>query len=70
MREWSLSEEELPVYYLDLVRHRGLSDEIAQRTGVVHQSPQLLWLRKGNCIYHASHHNIDPEKISRQAAEY
>lgn len=40
--------------------HRPISNEIAQRTGYRHQSPQVFVLKDGKPIYHATHHGIDP----------
>jgi bacillithiol system protein YtxJ len=47
------------VYYLDLLSYRALSNEIADKWNVTHQSPQLLKIEKGVCTYHASHMDID-----------
>ena len=46
-------------YFLDLIAHRDVSDEIARRYQVTHQSPQVLLIRNGKCVYHASHGDID-----------
>jgi monothiol bacilliredoxin len=45
-------------YYLDLIAHRDISNLIAQQYGVEHQSPQVLIISNGKCIYNASHNNI------------
>ena len=46
-------------YYLDLLNHRDISQEIATRFDVYHQSPQLLLIKEGKSIYDASHSDID-----------
>jgi len=46
-------------YLLDLLKFRNISDEIAQRFAVRHESPQLLTLRDGKLKNHASHHAIE-----------
>ena len=46
-------------YYLDLLNHRDISNEIAQKFSVVHQSPQIVVIENGQVIHHASHDNID-----------
>jgi bacillithiol system protein YtxJ len=46
-------------YYLDLLNHRDISNEIATRFDVYHQSPQLLLIKEGKSIYYASHSDID-----------
>lgn len=46
-------------YYLDLLNHRDISNEIAQNFSVLHQSPQIVVIENGQVIHHASHDNID-----------
>jgi bacillithiol system protein YtxJ len=46
-------------YFLDLLNHRDISNEIATRFEVYHQSPQLLLIKEGKSIYDASHSDID-----------
>lgn len=56
--EFEANENVLP-YYLDLLNHRDISNEIAIKFSVVHQSPQLLIISKEKCIYNTSHSDID-----------
>lgn len=58
--EKSLDENtrQMKLYYLDLISYREISNEIASRFNVRHQSPQLLLLKNGKVIDHASHHSI------------
>lgn len=46
------------VYYLDLLNYREISNEIAYTFQVLHQSPQLLVIKKGEVVSHASHYDI------------
>ena len=46
-------------YYLDLLTYRSISNEVAVRFGVEHQSPQLLLIQDGKCVFGASHGAID-----------
>ncbi|MEM9917017.1 MAG: bacillithiol system redox-active protein YtxJ [Bacteroidota bacterium] len=57
-REWDFQEEELDFYYLDLLNHRDISNKVADLTGVIHQSPQVILLKGGKAVYNTSHHNI------------
>jgi bacillithiol system protein YtxJ len=50
-------------YFLDLLNHRDISNEIATRFEVYHQSPQLLLIKKGKSIYDASHSDIDAVEL-------
>lgn len=46
-------------YYLDLIAYRDISNEIANRFGIEHQSPQLLIIKNGLVVYNESHEGID-----------
>ncbi|HEY0030418.1 MAG TPA: bacillithiol system redox-active protein YtxJ [Bacteroidia bacterium] len=61
-RSWNLSDE-IPVYFLDLIRYRALSDEIARKYGVSHESPQILVIKNGKCSYTTSHSDISTQNI-------
>ncbi len=50
--------EEIDFYLLDLLSNRTLSDEIAKRSEVWHESPQLIVLKDKKVIAHASHYDI------------
>lgn len=55
-----LSEElaEETIYFLNVQEARPLSNEIAARYSVKHESPQLLQFKNGTVTWHASHWNI------------
>ena len=58
-RNWNQEKVgELKPYYLDLLRFRPISAEIASTFNVEHQSPQALIIQNGECIYNASHFDI------------
>lgn len=42
-------------YYLDLLANRPISNRIVSEFGVEHESPQVLLIRNGQCVYDASH---------------
>lgn len=59
---WNFKEE-LPIYQLDLIQYRALSNQIADDLDVEHQSPQLLLIKDGKCFYHTSHNGISVRDI-------
>lgn len=61
--EFNLEDKVTP-YYLDLLEFRPISNEIAARFGVMHQSPQLILIKDGNAIYSASHSDIQVEDLA------
>ncbi len=50
--------KDFKVYYLDLLNYREISNEIGYEFQVLHQSPQLLVIKNGEAITHASHYDI------------
>lgn len=56
-REWDKTE--VVPYYLDLIAHRDISNEIANKFDVFHQSPQAIVLKNGKAVYDASHSGIN-----------
>ena len=57
------SSDKVTPYLLDLIAHRDISNEIATRFGVYHQSPQLILIKDGKAIYNVSHSDIDAEEL-------
>ncbi len=58
-RSYDAPEEDMDIYYLDLIAHRDVSNAIAEKTGVVHQSPQVIVLKNNEITYTATHSGID-----------
>ncbi|GAA4845509.1 bacillithiol system redox-active protein YtxJ [Algivirga pacifica] len=56
-RAW---KEETPIkpYLLDLISYRDVSNQVAQEFAVDHQSPQVLVIENGICVYDTSHMGI------------
>ena len=63
--EYDISSDKMDAYYLDLLNYRDISNEIATRFNVVHQSPQILVIKNGVCVYHASHENIQANDLKK-----
>lgn len=68
-RQWAASGlDGVPIYYLDLLRFRPLSAQIAELFGVRHESPQLLLLHHGASVYDASHMGIRLDAVKAAVA--
>lgn len=57
------SDEELELYYLDLLAHRPLSNKIAADLEIRHESPQLIVIENGKPVNSASHQDISLSQI-------
>ena len=58
-----------PVAMVVVQRARGVSNEIAARTGVRHETPQALVLRRGGVVWSASHWDVTAEAVTRAVRE-
>jgi bacillithiol system protein YtxJ len=63
--EFNYPEEKIDWYLLDLLNHRDLSNEIANRYNVVHQSPQIVVIRNGKAVFNESHDSISAEDLKQ-----
>ncbi len=59
---------DIPFYYLDLIANRNISNKVAEEFFVEHESPQVLIIKNGECIYDESHNGISMDDIIEQAA--
>lgn len=64
-RNWNI-EKGAKLYFLDLLQHRDISNEIAQRFDVAHESPQALIIDQGRAVYDRSHFDINYADIKKQ----
>lgn len=56
-------DKEVKLYFLDLLANRELSNEVAKRFAVRHESPQMIILKDKKVVHHASHQSIDLQSI-------
>ena len=65
-----LERSEIPsgvdFYYLDLLQYRPISNLIADSFSVHHQSPQILLIQNGECVYEESQNAITMDEIIEQ----
>lgn len=61
-RKWEEASK-IPACYINVLLSRAVSNEVAKQYGVEHQSPQILLIKEGKCIYTASHSDISFEQI-------
>lgn len=66
--ERSNTPEGIDFNYLDLIAHRNISAKIAEMFSVEHESPQILIIKNGACVYDESHNAISMEDIVEAVA--
>jgi bacillithiol system protein YtxJ len=58
---------DIDFYFLDLLSYRSLSNKVAQVFEVAHESPQVLLIKDGHCVYEESHMGISMNDIVEHA---
>jgi bacillithiol system protein YtxJ len=65
--ERSEAPDTIDFYYLDLLNFRSVSNAIAEKFQVHHESPQVILIKNGDCIYDESHYGIMMDEVIEQA---
>lgn len=70
-RKWNDATDTATVqpWFLDLIAHRDISNQIANDYEVEHQSPQILLIHNRNCVYAATHYDINYADIMDEVAK-
>ena len=64
LAEYPLTEDQADLYYLGVIEQRPLSNYVAEVLNIRHESPQILAVRDGECIFNESHLMIDPKILT------
>ena len=59
--------DNIDFYYLDLIAYRSISNQVADMFHVHHESPQVILIKNGECVYDESHMAITMDEITEQA---
>ncbi|MFS4457025.1 bacillithiol system redox-active protein YtxJ [Maribacter sp. 2304DJ31-5] len=62
---YDLQEGLMDLYFLDLHAYREISNAIASKFQVMHQSPQLLIIKNGVVVAHDSHGGISEMELEK-----
>jgi len=62
-QKWDSKSDAADFHYLDLIKHRNISNQVADMFSVFHQSPQLLVIKNGVCEVNASHNEVGVELV-------
>lgn len=64
-KSYNLTDDQLKLYYLDLIQNRDISNEIAARFKVPHESPQMIVIKNGIVVHNDSHHSIEAAHLEK-----
>jgi bacillithiol system protein YtxJ len=66
--QWSALPDNADALFLDLLQFRELSNILAEQLHVKHESPQVIVVRNGKAVYHASHDSINTHDVAQHCA--
>lgn len=55
--------EHADMHFIDVIRSRGVSDYLAEKLNIRHESPQAILLIDGKVVWHDSHSAVKSNKI-------
>jgi bacillithiol system protein YtxJ len=58
---------DIPIYWIDVIEHQPVSQLVAERVGVQHESPQVILLERGRAVWSASHWEVRAADLEDQA---
>lgn len=68
--ERSIPPENTDFYFLDLIAYRNISNQVSSEFQISHESPQILVIKNGECVYDESHSSITMDEIEEQVMSY
>lgn len=66
VRRFAEAHPQVPIYQVDVLGERGISQRIADELGIRHESPQVIVLAWGRPAWHASHMAVTAQAIAQR----
>ncbi len=70
VRHFAEARRDIPVYKVPVIEQRALSNRIADRLGVDHESPQVILVVNGRAVWHASHDDVTESALDEAARKF
>jgi bacillithiol system protein YtxJ len=67
--KYATENENVPAYYLAVQEARPLSNEIAEKFEIKHESPQAILIKNGEATWNASHWKITNRSLTNAISE-
>lgn len=62
-QDYNLEKDKVKLYFLDLLNHREISNKIASKFNIPHESPQLIIIKDGKVVHDASHSAVSADSL-------
>jgi bacillithiol system protein YtxJ len=68
VRRFADAQPDVPVYQVEVLTQRPLSNAIAERLGVRHASPQVIVVSDWRAVWSATHWNVTAQALAEQVS--
>jgi bacillithiol system protein YtxJ len=58
-----VSNADADINIIIMQKARNVSEAVAEKTGIRHESPQAIILKDGKVVYHAAHYDVTAEDV-------
>ena len=65
MKLYTSNTEKFYYIVVDVINNRALSNQISEHYKIIHQSPQVIIIQKGKCVYNESHEKINFNEVDK-----
>ncbi len=69
VRHFADTHPAIPVYQVDVLAQRPLSEAIADRLTIRHKSPQAIVLNEGAVVWHGAHFRVSAEALEKATSQ-
>ena len=66
VRRFAASHPDTPVFIIDVIESRAVSEAAAERLNVTHESPQVILMEQGEAVWSASHRGVRAAALAEQ----
>ena len=66
---FSAQHPDVPIYLVDVLSQRPLSNAIESTLGIRHESPQAFVFRQGAVVWHGSHRRVQRATLAEQVTQ-
>jgi bacillithiol system protein YtxJ len=66
---FSAQHPDVPIYMVDVLSQRPLSNEIEAILGIRHESPQAFVFHRGAVVWHGSHRRVQRAMLAEQVSQ-
>ncbi len=68
VQQFVAANPDVPVWMVDVIAQRPMSQGIAALLNVEHESPQVIMVRRGAAVWHGSHRRVTKVRLEEAIA--